>query len=263
MSDIIERNAKCARQLLDCAAEIKRLTAEVTEDHALLVACEAEIERLRAGFQRIIEGGDAYVIALDIMSPGGACVQSARPPQVDGWMAYCPATGGRLFAYSESSAREQGATAYAPREYYVAPVCCVTDPKDVQSALTATPDPSTPQCSRCGGWAHDPCQTDEQQSKCQLPDFCFIDPKDVQSVCTYPVCDGSNTAGYCHDACFIDPKDVQSLPTLPMGLEQRLADAEADVLRLHKEKCDLLDRAIEIGVIDQLRADPKSPTGEK
>jgi len=41
------------------------------------------------------------------------------------------------------------------------------------STLEIKPDPTAPTCERCGAKVHDPCPTDEEQAKCELPDFCF------------------------------------------------------------------------------------------
>ena len=39
--------------------------------------------------------------------------------------------------------------------------------------IHSSDDPSKPTCELCGARAHDPCQTKEQQAKCELPSFCF------------------------------------------------------------------------------------------
>lgn len=43
------------------------------------------------------------------------------------------------------------------------------DARDVVIAL----DDDAPTCERCGAIVHDPCMTDEKQSLCALPSFCF------------------------------------------------------------------------------------------
>ena len=72
-NDIIERNAKCVRDLLNAGAEIERLNAEVAKLRLVIVheadCTEAaddeamrrghEIERLRAALQRIVDEADS------------------------------------------------------------------------------------------------------------------------------------------------------------------------------------------------------------
>ena len=68
-NDIIQRNAECARQLLEAGAEIERLTLE-SHGHAMaaeelgkyLQARDADNERLRAALQQI---ADRYETAGD------------------------------------------------------------------------------------------------------------------------------------------------------------------------------------------------------
>lgn len=39
--------------------------------------------------------------------------------------------------------------------------------------LEIVPDPTAPICTLCGARVHDPCRTEAEQERCQLPDFCF------------------------------------------------------------------------------------------
>lgn len=58
------RTTEAIEAMREAKAEIDRLTAEVTEDHALLVASAAEIERLQAKvvrLQRNLNGRDAFL----------------------------------------------------------------------------------------------------------------------------------------------------------------------------------------------------------
>jgi hypothetical protein len=42
------------------------------------------------------------------------------------------------------------------------------------SGSDAADDDDIPQCSRCGGLVEDPCDSDDKEAKCELPDLCFV-----------------------------------------------------------------------------------------